>query len=579
MVSYEGIQPFYKAVPKQQRRFNLQLLEVQQCCIIKLPTTSKCQGFSIGPLTCLGLPSCGCSSDISEYTDAACILLLAGFNRTGFVVCSYLIEHCGLSVDQALQSFARSRPPGVKHEKFKNELHARYGVRNMHIQRPVHSCGPVCVVCGEASCSTSSSSTAAVNQPSASTAAAADSEYSSAAAVQDCSSGTSAAAEDCTSSGAGQQPAAAAPARTASVLSTGSEQPLAAELRLSRCSSNSSQKPPPPPQLAQLLTSSSIDAYTLPRIPDSSSTPLPVISGRCYSSGSMGDNSSIGCSPDSTADVLLTGTSSNHSSVGYAAGRFPLAAGRQQQQAVVPGLHGFSRRSALQSSSVHSSQGRLGCSAPATAPAAAAVAIDAAAAGSRTGTDSKPQSRNSSGSALASDQCNDADAFDIDPCGEERDDDSSSSWQGDRTAGSTRNGWCAEGPSSEEQQRQQQRQQQQQLSDLMAAVRLGQQQQQQPAGQYCTDVTTAGGNRQQHTADASAAGSAASAATAAVVECSCSCHTAVAAARRSSHDGGVWQTQLRYSLMSTGEGRQPQELADNESFGRVTTADMLMSLR
>lgn len=51
----------------------------------------------------------------------------AGFNRTGFVVCCYLIEVCGLSVEEALASFASSRPPGVKHEAFRAELHRRYG--------------------------------------------------------------------------------------------------------------------------------------------------------------------------------------------------------------------------------------------------------------------------------------------------------------------------------------------------------------------------------------------------------------------------------------------------------------------
>ncbi|KAL4852861.1 mRNA-capping enzyme [Chlorella vulgaris] len=50
-----------------------------------------------------------------------------GFNRTGFVVCSYLCQACGLSVEQALESFAAARPPGVKHEKFIRELHVRYG--------------------------------------------------------------------------------------------------------------------------------------------------------------------------------------------------------------------------------------------------------------------------------------------------------------------------------------------------------------------------------------------------------------------------------------------------------------------
>ena len=50
----------------------------------------------------------------------------AGFNRTGFVVCSYLVQACGLAVDEALEAFAAARPPGVKHERFVAELHERY---------------------------------------------------------------------------------------------------------------------------------------------------------------------------------------------------------------------------------------------------------------------------------------------------------------------------------------------------------------------------------------------------------------------------------------------------------------------
>lgn len=38
-----------------------------------------------------------------------------GFNRTGFVVCSLLVELYGLGVTQALEAFAAARPPGVKH--------------------------------------------------------------------------------------------------------------------------------------------------------------------------------------------------------------------------------------------------------------------------------------------------------------------------------------------------------------------------------------------------------------------------------------------------------------------------------
>lgn len=53
-----------------------------------------------------------------------------GFNRTGFVVCAYLCQACGMSVDEALESFAEARPPGVKHGKFVDELYSRYGLKN-----------------------------------------------------------------------------------------------------------------------------------------------------------------------------------------------------------------------------------------------------------------------------------------------------------------------------------------------------------------------------------------------------------------------------------------------------------------
>lgn len=71
-------------------------------------------------------------------------LCTAGFNRTGFVVCSYLIEHCGLTVEQALDSFSKSRPPGVKHEKFRQELHRRYTTRNATVPLACPGCACTC---------------------------------------------------------------------------------------------------------------------------------------------------------------------------------------------------------------------------------------------------------------------------------------------------------------------------------------------------------------------------------------------------------------------------------------------------
>ncbi|KAI8360530.1 Alpha/Beta hydrolase protein [Mortierella sp. GBAus27b] len=50
-----------------------------------------------------------------------------GFNRTGFMICSYLIQEQKYSVAEALQHFEQARPPrGIRHDHFKGELYLRY---------------------------------------------------------------------------------------------------------------------------------------------------------------------------------------------------------------------------------------------------------------------------------------------------------------------------------------------------------------------------------------------------------------------------------------------------------------------
>ncbi|KAI9005308.1 Alpha/Beta hydrolase protein, partial [Gaertneriomyces semiglobifer] len=49
-----------------------------------------------------------------------------GFNRTGFLVCCYLIQECQWSVKRALEGFEKVRPPGIRHIHFKDELYMRY---------------------------------------------------------------------------------------------------------------------------------------------------------------------------------------------------------------------------------------------------------------------------------------------------------------------------------------------------------------------------------------------------------------------------------------------------------------------
>lgn len=68
-----------------------------------------------------------------------------GYNRTGFVVCSYLIQELGLTVDEALGAFGAARPPGIKHEKFIAELHRRYSLQSVSHWSSLTEVAPILV--------------------------------------------------------------------------------------------------------------------------------------------------------------------------------------------------------------------------------------------------------------------------------------------------------------------------------------------------------------------------------------------------------------------------------------------------
>ncbi|KAL4929492.1 RNA 5'-triphosphatase domain-containing protein [Aspergillus undulatus] len=51
-----------------------------------------------------------------------------GFNRTGFLIVSYLIERCGFGVQEAIDEFERRRPPGIRHGHFIDTLFVRHHV-------------------------------------------------------------------------------------------------------------------------------------------------------------------------------------------------------------------------------------------------------------------------------------------------------------------------------------------------------------------------------------------------------------------------------------------------------------------
>ncbi|CAF1215728.1 unnamed protein product [Didymodactylos carnosus] len=50
-----------------------------------------------------------------------------GFNRTGFLICSYLCRELGYSIDAAIDSFAKARIPGIYKQDYLDELLQTYG--------------------------------------------------------------------------------------------------------------------------------------------------------------------------------------------------------------------------------------------------------------------------------------------------------------------------------------------------------------------------------------------------------------------------------------------------------------------
>ncbi|KAI3406360.2 hypothetical protein KGF56_000841 [Candida oxycetoniae] len=49
-----------------------------------------------------------------------------GFNRTGFLICCYLVEVLGWTVQEAVEGFKQAKPPGIKHPHFIDALYVKY---------------------------------------------------------------------------------------------------------------------------------------------------------------------------------------------------------------------------------------------------------------------------------------------------------------------------------------------------------------------------------------------------------------------------------------------------------------------
>ncbi|XP_068609681.1 mRNA-capping enzyme isoform X2 [Brachionichthys hirsutus] len=60
-------------------------------------------------------------------TDLIGVHCTHGFNRTGFLICAYLVEKMDWSIDAAVNAFSRARAPGIYKGDYLKELFRRYG--------------------------------------------------------------------------------------------------------------------------------------------------------------------------------------------------------------------------------------------------------------------------------------------------------------------------------------------------------------------------------------------------------------------------------------------------------------------
>lgn len=68
-----------------------------------------------------------------EYIGVHCT---HGFNRTGFLIVSYMVERMDCSVEAAILAFADARPPGIYKQDYINELFRRYDDEDDATQAP-----------------------------------------------------------------------------------------------------------------------------------------------------------------------------------------------------------------------------------------------------------------------------------------------------------------------------------------------------------------------------------------------------------------------------------------------------------
>lgn len=107
-----------------KRFYDRQTVETKDCQYVKL----KCRGHGETPSreqthSFIEIVDSFTTEHPLEYIGVHCT---HGFNRTGFLIVSYMVERMDCSVEAAIMAFANSRPPGIYKQDYINELFSRY---------------------------------------------------------------------------------------------------------------------------------------------------------------------------------------------------------------------------------------------------------------------------------------------------------------------------------------------------------------------------------------------------------------------------------------------------------------------
>ncbi|XP_071804447.1 mRNA-capping enzyme-like [Asterias amurensis] len=146
--------PNYNRQIPEENRFDLQMLfsyldghKTKMGLMVDLTNTNRfydkqiveTKGAKHFKLQCRGHGECPsadqtkafiqvCSNFIAKNPmDVIGVHCTHGFNRTGFLICAFLVEQMDWSIDAAVTVFSKSRPPGIYKGLYIDELYKRYG--------------------------------------------------------------------------------------------------------------------------------------------------------------------------------------------------------------------------------------------------------------------------------------------------------------------------------------------------------------------------------------------------------------------------------------------------------------------